>query len=431
MYSVNYTTPLTGYFGEYPTSGEIEITNLENSDDGLSIEAAPLGSSKHFHLIDATQQSIGLSAADWNGRATYRLSKINSMVVKTHQENEIRLLGAIATKADFENTDSFSFILTRPITTSNGDVNFYQNTPFGHRTTGTLEIVGTTVIVTPNEPLQAGATYDINLPTVTSQTGISASDLSFTVQISDSIVPVITASQGYFTRLSLPTLSAAKSQLNDGREFQYSWQVAGGLNVIFEHATQVETVVDISPDVRQNVEVKLTMTNELGHRAVAEKTLRYLDINAPYMLIVGTSESYIAQGETWPLNDKDGEFSLSTQAYYTVEKPRSFVSVAYQGANSWDLTISAPKGEILAVGKYQGATRYPFQEDDVAGLDFGGQDRRCNSSISDFEIYEITFDTDNKLTTLAMDFDLACEQATRERLKGVVRINTDYPFSVK
>jgi hypothetical protein len=89
--------------------------------------------------------------------------------------------------------------------------------------------------------------------------------------------------------------------------------------------------------------------------------------------------------------------------------------------------VEAPKGTNLAVGKYEGATRYPFQDDDVAGLDFGGQGRGCSISFSDFEIFEIEFDSEMNLTKLALDFDHACEQSTRERLQGTVRINSDYP----
>jgi hypothetical protein len=92
------------------------------------------------------------------------------------------------------------------------------------------------------------------------------------------------------------------------------------------------------------------------------------------------------------------------------------------------LQVSAPEGQELTVGEYTGATRYTFQADNVPGLAYGGQGRGCNESFSVFTIYELSYDDADNMASLAIDFDLACEQETRDRLRGVARINSTYPL---
>ena len=428
LYSVDYQSLLNAPFGSFPTSGQIKITNVENSDDFLfinTIESFSRGDV--FELIDKEQESIILNAANRNGNATYRLSALDKTGIKNYQEDEHRLLGISLPKYNYEVMDSFTFILSQPISSVEGLIYFSNGS---HHTTGSVAFSGTKLMGTPNELLQADSEYMVSLPTIVSQTGSSehAFGLSSNIRISNNIVPVISLSQGYFSELSTPVLSAIQSELNKGTELSYLWQTTDNLNVIFDTKNAVETEIQIGSDVNQDIDLQLTMTNELGNRAIVEQPLRYLNINASYMLIIGSEESYVAEGESWPLNDQDGEFTLSTKPYEEAAKTHSFISVDYQGLDSWGLKVEAPTGANLTIGKYEGATRYPFQSEDVAGLSFSGQHRGCNSSFSDFEIYEIEFDSDMNLTKLALDFDHACEQSTRERLQGTVRINSDYPM---
>ena len=428
FYSIQYLTPLNAPFGSFPTSGQIKITNLENTDDAMFINTiTPNSYGEVLQLIDKEQKSIILSAEDHNGNATYRLSDLGEIHINNYQEDRLRLLGISLPKDNFEVKDSFTFILSQPISSVEGLIYFSNG---NHQTEGLIVFNGTKLTGTPNELLQADSTYTVSLPAIVSQTGASerAFSLSKDIRISNNIVPVISLSQGYFSEQSAPVLSAIESELNKGTDFSYLWQTSENLNVTFDTKNTVETQIQIGSDVKQDINLQLTMTNELGNLAIVEQPLRYLDINASYMLIIGSEESYVAQGESWPLNEQDGVFTLSTKPYEEAEKTRSFISVDYQGVDRWNLEVEAPTGESLATGKYKGATRYPFQNEDVAGLSFSGQSRGCNSSFSDFEIYEIEFDNDLNLIKLALDFDHSCEQSTRERLQGTVRINSDYPM---
>ncbi|SEL20829.1 hypothetical protein SAMN05216262_10790 [Colwellia chukchiensis] len=428
-YSVDYISPIIAPFGSFPIAGQIKITNLENSEDVLFIETVESHSRGDvFRVVDIEQGVIALNAANRNGSAAYRLSALDNIYINNYVENELRLLGISSPKYNYEVMDSFTLVLSQPISSVEGQAIFYENNVNGNRVTGSTEFLATKVTVTPDDFLQAGSAYSLSLPTLTSQTGVSASYLSTDILISDNIVPVISMSQGYFSELSAPILSASQSELNKGTEPRFLWQAPDNINVTFDTPNELETAIEIGADVTQDIDLQLTVTNELGNRAIVKSPLRYLDINASYMLIIGTEESYVAQGQTWPLNEKDGEFILKTKPYDEAEKSQSFISIDYHGLDSWSLDVAAPAGETLKIGRYEGATRYPFQDDAVAGLDFGGQAKGCNESFSDFEIYQIEFDSEMNLIKLALDFDLACEQSTRKRLQGTVRINSDYPM---
>jgi hypothetical protein len=429
LYSVDYVSPLNAPFGSFPISGQIKITNKENIDDVLSINTiTPNSPGRIFQVIDKEQDSLNLDTRYHNEKATYSLSALNKMTIRDYREDEIRLLGISSPKDNIEVMDSLTFVLSQPISSVEGLMLFWNSTG-EHRLEGSVVFNGSKITTTPNELLKPDSEYSIDFPAIVSTTGVieRANSISTSIRVSNNIVPVISLSQGYFSELSKPVLSAVQSELNQGTEFSYLWQTTEGLNVTFDTKNAVETAIQIGTDVTQDINLQLTMSNELGNRAIVEKPLRYLDINGSYMLIIGSEESSVAEGETWPLNEQDGEFTVSTKPYEEAAKSRSFISVNYQGVDLWRFVVEAPKGTNLAVGKYEGATRYPFQNDDVAGLDLGGQGRGCNQSFSDFEIFEIEFDSEMNLTKLALDFDHACEQSTRERLQGTVRINSDYP----
>lgn len=70
--------------------------------------------------------------------------------------------------------------------------------------------------------------------------------------------------------------------------------------------------------------------------------------------------------------------------------------------NSWVLSIQMPEDQLLHTGKFIG-TRFPFNPTNLAGFDWGGYGRGCNTSTTYFEILEAKY-TDGKLTSLAVDF---------------------------
>jgi hypothetical protein len=78
------------------------------------------------------------------------------------------------------------------------------------------------------------------------------------------------------------------------------------------------------------------------------------------------------------------------------------------GTLNWILTLVAPQGQVLAPGTYLNATRWPFQEPTVPGLDFSGDGRGCNTLSGQFTISAITFGAGNQLDRLQATFEQHC-----------------------
>ncbi len=102
----------------------------------------------------------------------------------------------------------------------------------------------------------------------------------------------------------------------------------------------------------------------------------------------------------------------------------------------WSLDLSAPNDELLEVGHYHDAWRWPFNLDDGAGLSFTGEGRGNNTSWGYFDILEVEYDQDNNPLVLAVDF--AQYDTTTyagqipnfdEGLYGQLRYNSDIPLS--
>jgi len=110
------------------------------------------------------------------------------------------------------------------------------------------------------------------------------------------------------------------------------------------------------------------------------------------------------------------------------------VRVSFYGRDSgasWSAEFSAPRGEELAIGIYQDATRYGFQKKENPGLDFSGSGRGHNTSIGTFEILEIEYDEEGKIVAFAANFvqQGSCyhQEPYSPPLFGSVRYNSSIP----
>ncbi len=78
----------------------------------------------------------------------------------------------------------------------------------------------------------------------------------------------------------------------------------------------------------------------------------------------------------------------------------------------------------LAVGVYEGATRYPFNSATEPGLSVSGNGRGCNTLTGRFEILEINRRADGSIQNFAADFQQNCEGGSAA-LFGIVRVNSE------
>jgi hypothetical protein len=96
----------------------------------------------------------------------------------------------------------------------------------------------------------------------------------------------------------------------------------------------------------------------------------------------------------------------------------------------WRLDFVAPGGADLAVGAYEGATRYPFQDSSEPGLDATGAGRGCNNSTGRFDVHEVEYDEDGRVMVFSADFEQHCD-ASEGPLLGAVRWRAEFRTSQK
>ena len=117
---------------------------------------------------------------------------------------------------------------------------------------------------------------------------------------------------------------------------------------------------------------------------------------------------YIGQGRTWSHAPPGDQVRVSAG--------RQLISLHVDTADQtdggwWDTDFAAPPGQNLAVGTYENARRYPFN-DGAPGFDHGGMGRGCNTLTARFTIHELAYDPDGTLRTFRADFEQHCEGGT-------------------
>jgi hypothetical protein len=96
-----------------------------------------------------------------------------------------------------------------------------------------------------------------------------------------------------------------------------------------------------------------------------------------------------------------------------------------QGIDDWWLDFAPPSGERMHVGAFGSATRFPFQDPSVPGLDVSGEGRGCNTSTGRFDVLEYDVDAHGRLLRFAADFEQHCEGGVHA-LRGKVRYAASY-----
>jgi hypothetical protein len=61
------------------------------------------------------------------------------------------------------------------------------------------------------------------------------------------------------------------------------------------------------------------------------------------------------------------------------------------GPRDWSLQLAAPKGRALTPGLYRNAKRIPAIGSQEPQLNFGGEQRSCNTSTGEFEVLEAVY----------------------------------------
>jgi hypothetical protein len=95
--------------------------------------------------------------------------------------------------------------------------------------------------------------------------------------------------------------------------------------------------------------------------------------------------------------------------------------------HTWELDLSAPSGQQLTPGVYQGAVGNAVRGPDQPGLDVFGDGRACGAPTGSFTVLDASYGPDGYLESFDATFEQHCE-GTTPALRGEVRIvNTTPP----
>ncbi len=136
---------------------------------------------------------------------------------------------------------------------------------------------------------------------------------------------------------------------------------------------------------------------------------------------------YIGQGQSYLYNDDTAFFTYSRNYDNGISvRIRNLPGDPWL---SWNFDMAAPGDVEIQPGVYPGAERWPFQAVENPGLSFSGQGRGCNTLSGSFEVYEVTYESDGSVSSLAASFVQHCEGAP-PALRGEIVFNTVMPVGV-
>lgn len=93
-------------------------------------------------------------------------------------------------------------------------------------------------------------------------------------------------------------------------------------------------------------------------------------------------------------------------------------------AGGFRYEFESSSGDVLEVGAYEEATRYPFNALSEPGLSVSGNGRGCNRLTGRFDILEAEFGPQGSVEHFAVDFEQHCEGGSAA-LFGLIRFNSE------
>ncbi len=126
---------------------------------------------------------------------------------------------------------------------------------------------------------------------------------------------------------------------------------------------------------------------------------------------------YIGGGQFTFLTPSDGTFSAQQNSDQGVS-----ISFFGQPGTFWFFDFAAPNQQLLSVGTYAGATRFPFQGPSQPGLSVSGDGRGCNTLTGSFQVLEVAYGANNTIASFDATFEQHCEGAL-QALRGEIRYN--------
>lgn len=279
------------------------------------------------------------------------------------------------------------------------------------------EVKGAYVVLTPSQPLQHGLTYMLQavdakgqaLSTIaykdTLGNTINEGGRSFTIDNSLSAAITLPSDAPLLSTGKSVTLSATTSRSTNGI-VSYRWTQAEGVGVVFSDPDKATTTVSLADTSANNTSatVQLQITDASGQVEYSRKVISVIADPTSSSILYFRSQSgdYIGQGKQQVVLAPNGMFADAFAS-----RP-SYLHYFTNTQDSWTLDLAGDDGRPIHVGAYENATRAPFSAPGN-GVDFGGAGRGCNTITGRFDVLDIAYDNNGKVTRLAVDFEQHCE----------------------
>lgn len=142
---------------------------------------------------------------------------------------------------------------------------------------------------------------------------------------------------------------------------------------------------------------------------------------ATYIKFVSDAGDFIGGGVNATWQEKDGSFQ-------NLLNGANGISIRFYGGENtwWDLDFAAPGKARLVPGRYELATRFPFNSATVPGLNVSGSGRGCNTLTGNFEVLEVAYNSVGVVDRFAAKFEQHCEGLSAA-LRGSVHFNSTIP----
>jgi K319-like protein len=243
------------------------------------------------------------------------------------------------------------------------------------------------------------------------------------------------------------TLSGAASYAggDDESVVSYQWTQTSGPSVTLSDASAASTgfsapTVDVGG---VDLVFQLTVINSNGLSNSSDVTVHVANPADPITVMELTSAAGdpVGQGQAVSLNLLNAVFNVSNapNLFHVINQAAQVVattSISQVGSTAWNLQFTAALGQPLQVGAYDGAV--PYSNSQNAGqpeftasysAPFSGS-RGCTfqtDSSGFFDVLDVQRDSNNNITSLALDFVQQCSGASGA-LHGKFRYNSAVPL---
>lgn len=423
-YTVVTERPFTGKFGRYPDTGEVMVSDGTNS---YSLDVGFPNTPDEYGLVINDERFT----QEWDEAISAGLFNFNAYFSFISEST-----GGVLELSSFlgfpDNTNDGALLVAQYLSTTPLQP---VNTTLGMRTssfpyeTVNAQLVtnGGLLTVTTTDELLPGTAYRFDYIELFD---IFNTSLFFNIRdyvTSDAVLPRVTATSLAYRDNDYPTLDASASVLNEGKIPTYNWVDVDAVGITFSAPDSAVTEVILPEGFTQDVVVRLQFSNEFGQTAGITKRVDYVPAPASFISLDSAEGEYIGQGAQWFENVPG---AMSVRSGNDFDYATNHIDIQYNiGDRFWSAQLIGPMETYPTVGRYENATRWPFQANTDAGFTFSGDSRGCNMNTSDVDVLELEQDESGAVTRVSLDFTQYCEGNLSRPLHGKIRFNSNLPLN--